>query len=195
MTSIFEFFTSLGDKLKGESLQNPDFVDYYRDYFQATNVCSSIFFVGLVVSLLTALVFYFVICNKSYALAKRTTWLAILVLIFFGITSYSVINIVGDDSDDPANATCLFEKSYKTEEIKLDITDDEDTRSEIQQTAIDYREQFKSTSLFFIMDESLPLEMGLVNGAFAGLFFLIFSLVIVHTPLKKFTINGAGIPF
>lgn len=196
LTSFFSIFTSLGDKLNGENLVNPDFADYYVAYFQETSICSSIFWTGLITALVVALLFYYVVCNKFYVLAKRYVWCVILVLVF-GITFATTLSsVVGHDNDDPAQSTGLFFNAHQKEAELLDGTDDEDARREIIDTANAYRAQFKCSDDSILMDEFLPFEMSIVNGIASAILFLVFSLIITHVDfLKRYTIHGAGIPF
>lgn len=196
LTSFFSFFTSLGDKLNGVDLENPDFVDYYVAYFQETSICSSVLWAGLFIALVIAVLFYYVICNKFYVLAKRYIW-CIIMLLVCGITFATTLSsIVGNDNEDIEQSTCLFFNAHQKEAEFLDGTDDEDARREIIETAEDYRAQFKSSDDSIFMEESLPIEMSVVNGIAASILFLFFSLIITHVNfLKRYTIHGAGIPF
>lgn len=196
LTSFFSFFTSLGDKLNGENLVNPDFADYYVAYFQETSICSSIFWTGLLTALVVALFFYYIVCNKFYILAKRYVWCVVMLLVF-GITFATTLSsIVGTDNDDTEQSTGLFLSAHQKEATFLDGTDDEDARKEIMDTAYDYRAQFKCSDDNLLMDETLPYEISTVNGIAAAILFLVFSLIITHVDfLKRYTIHGSGIPF
>ncbi len=191
---LFDFFTSIGEKV---SSGNPDIEgssDFYFDYFKETSVCSSIFLIGLVVAVVAAVVFYYVICNKVQPLAKRYVWCIMLVLVGGLTFVLSVSSIVGEDNDDPELSTGVFYTAHNVTETRLlDGTDDEEARDEIVSAAEDYRAQFKTSDDSI---ESLPYEMGGVNGLISAVWFFIFSLLITKVAcLRKHTIHGAGIPF
>ncbi len=191
---LFDFFTSIGEKV---SSGNPDIEgssDFYFDYFQETPICSTLFWMGLIVAFVAAVVFYYVICNKVYALANRYVWCVVLVLVGGLTFVLSVSSIVGEDNDDPELSTGVFYTAHNvTEPRLLDGTDDEEAREEIVSAAEDYRAQFKTSDDSI---ESLPYEMGGVNGLISAVWFFIFSLLITKVAcLRKHTIHGAGIPF
>jgi hypothetical protein len=194
---IFKLFTSLGGKIgSGDGLENPDFLDYYVAYFQDSAICSSIFYVGLVVALVSAIVFYYIICNKFYSLAKRYVWCVFLVIVG-GITfALSYSNIVGLDNDEPEKSTGVFKSAYDKETELLGGTDDEEARDEIMTIASDYRAQFKCADDSIFTEESLPVEMSVTNGVISAILFFLFSFLITHVgALRKLTTHGSGIPF
>lgn len=164
---FFSLFTSLGDRLKGTDLENPDFVDYYIDYFQETSICSNLGWIAILVALVASVLFYYVICNYVFALAKRSVWYIVLLIV--GGTTYalSISNIVGEDNDDPEQATGIFYTSHNvTEPRLLDGTADEEAREEIMDTASSFREQFKSSENSAFMDETLPFELSYYSNAY-----------------------------
>lgn len=201
MANFFNIFfsrvTSLGDKLNGMDLENPDYVDYYVDYFQETSICSTIGWMGILIALGVALLFYYVICNKVYVLAKRYVWFILLALVFIVTFSLSVSTIIGQDNDNPDQSSGVFYTSHNVTETRLlNGTEDEDARDEILETANSYREQFKSSENSAFMSESLPFEMGIANGIASAVLFIVFSFLITRVPvLRSLTIHGTGIPF
>lgn len=182
-TDFFSFLTSLSDKLSTGG-ENENFVDFYNDYFASTSVCGNILLYALIISLVFAVVYYFVVCNNSFALAKRFVWAGVLALVFICTFFVSQGCIIGRDNEDAESSTGIYYSAYQTETAKLDNTDDPDERAEIQETAQTFRDAFNSG------DESLPVEMSIVNGIYAMLLFFVFSLVF-----KKHTNHGAAIPF
>lgn len=194
--SIFDLFTSIGEKAASGNTDIDGSSDFYFDYFQETSICSSLFWMGSIVALIAAVVFYYVICNKVHALANRLVWCIILVLVG-GITFVlSTSTIVGEDNDDPEQSTGVFYTAHNITETRLlDGTDDEEARDEIVSIAEDYRAQFKTSDDSMLMEESLPYEMSCVNSGISVILFLIFSLLVTHVGfLRKYTIHGAGIP-
>ena len=79
MEKLYSWCTSLVEKLESS--------DYVEDYFVETSVCINVFIVGFISALLIAVIYYFIICNKSFALAKRYFW-AITVFVTFLTFSY-----------------------------------------------------------------------------------------------------------
>lgn len=189
IADLFRWCTSLGSKTLGEG-DYADFVDYYRDYFDGTPVCSTIFWTGLAIAGVIALLFYFGICNFVFKLAKRWVWFCALALVFVITFFVTIPQIVGHDADNPDDATGIFFSAYQTEDDKIQDADDE-AREEIKMLTQQYCEQFQ-----MLDDESetmrdyLPVEMALANSVYALLFFFILSLVF-----KRFTTHGTAIPF
>lgn len=180
MEKLYSWCTSLAEKL-----ESGDYVEYFHDYFVETSVCTNVFIVGLASALMIAIIYYSIICNKSFALAKRYFW-AITVLITFLtslVISYSVI--VGVDSGDPEECTGIFHSSYKTQERLVDFASGNDeVIIEIINTADNYRESLRSG------EELLPMEIALVNAFYSILLYLLFSLLF-----KKHTTHGKAIPW
>lgn len=188
-TEIYSWFTSLGGKLL-EGGENPEFVDYYTRYFDETPICSVVFWTGLGIALVVALLYYFGVCNYVFKLAKRWVWLCVLALVFIVTFFTTMPIIVGHDADDPEESTGIFYTAHQTEQDKWDATEDTQARDEISDVAISFREQFMAKEDSIVMEETLPYEMSLVNGIFAMIFFFVFSIIF-----KRFTRDGAAVPF
>lgn len=180
MEKLYSWCTSLVEKL-----ESSDYVEYFQDYFVETSVCTNVFIVGLISALVIAVIYYFIICNKSFALAKRYFW-AITVFVTFLtslIISYSVV--VGSDSGDPEESTGIFYSSYKTQERLVEFASGNDEVTiEINNAADNYRESLRSG------EELLPMEIALVNAFYSILLYLLFSLLF-----KKHTTHGKAIPW
>lgn len=180
MEKLYSWCTSLVEKL-----ESSDYVEYFQDYFVETSVCTNVFIVGLISALVIAVIYYFIICNKSFALAKRYFW-AITVFVTFLtslIISYSVV--MGSDSGDPEESTGIFYSSYKTQERLVEFASGNDEVTiEINNAADNYRESLRSG------EELLPMEIALVNAFYSILFYLLFSLLF-----KKHTTHGKAIPW
>ena len=188
-TNFYSWCTSLGDKLLNGG-ENEEFIDYYTGYFAHTSVCSTIFWTGMGIAAVIASLYYFGVCNLVFRLAKRWVWLCVLALVFV-ITFFTTIpQIVGHDADNPENSTGVFLVAYSIESDKLDGTDDDNMREELQQTAADFREQFLAKENSVMMRESLPLEMALANAVYAIVLFVILSFLF-----KRHTTHGAAVPF
>lgn len=189
-TDFYSWCTSLGEKLLNGGEENKEFVDYYTGYFADTSVCSTIFWTGMGIAAAIAALYYFGICNFVFKLAKRWVWLCVLALVF-AITLFTTISqIVGHDADNPEEATGIFFVAYNIESDKLDGTDDDSMREELQQTASDFREQFLAKEDSVMMRESLPLEMALANAVYAIWLFIVLSFLF-----KRYTTHGAAVPF
>lgn len=180
MEKLYSWCTSLVEKL-----ESSDYVEYFQDYFVETSVCTNVFIVGFISALVIAVIYYFIICNKSFALAKRYFW-AITVFVTFLtslIISYSVV--MGSDSGDPEESTGIFYSSYKTQERLVEFASGNDEVTiEINNAADNYRVALSSG------DELLPMEIALVNAFYSILFYLSFSLLF-----KKYTTHGKAIPW
>jgi len=180
MEKLYSWCTSLVEKL-----ESSDYVEYFQDYFVETSVCTNVFIVGLISALVIAVIYYFIICNKSFTLAKRYFW-AITVFVTFLtslIISYSVV--VGSDSGDPEESTGIFYSSYKTQERLVEFASGNDEVTiEINNAADNYRESLRSG------EELLPMEIALVNAFYSILLYLLFSLLF-----KKHTTHGKAIPW
>lgn len=180
MEKLYSWCTSLVEKL-----ESSDYVEYFQDYFVETSVCTNVFIVGLISALVIAVIYYFIICNKSFALAKRYFW-AITVFVTFLtslIISYSVV--MGSDSGDPEESTGIFYSSYKTQERLVEFASGNDEVTiEINNAADNYRESLRSG------EELLPMEIALVNAFYSILLYLLFSLLF-----KKHTTHGKAIPW
>ena len=180
MEKFYSWCTSLVEKL-----ESSDYVEYFQDYFVETSVCTNVFIVGFISALVIAVIYYFIICNKSFVLAKRYFW-AITVFVTFLtslIISYSVV--MGSDSGDPEESTGIFYSSYKTQERLVEFASGNDEVTiEINNAADNYRESLRSG------EELLPMEIALVNAFYSILFYLLFSLLF-----KKHTTHGKAIPW
>lgn len=187
-TDFYSWCTSLGDKLLNGGV-NEDYVDYYTAYFVDTSVCSTIFWTGMGIAAVFAILFYFGVCNFSFRLAKRRVWLCVLALLYATTVFTTIPLIVGHDADDSDNSTGIFAVSYDVESNKLYGTEGT-MRDELSLTASDFREQFHAKEDGGTMIESLPLEMALVNAFYAILCFFILSILF-----KRYTTHGAAIPF
>lgn len=180
MEKLYSWCTSLFEKL-----ESSDYVEYFQDYFVETSVCTNVFIVGFISALVIAAIYYFIICNKSFALAKRYFW-AITVFVTFLtslIISFSVV--MGSDRGDPEESTGIFYSSYKTQERLVDFASGNDEVTiEINNAADNYRESLRSG------EELLPMEIALVNAFYSILFYLLFSLLF-----KKHTTHGKAIPW
>lgn len=189
-TDFYSWCTSLGEKLLSGG-KNEEFVDYYTGYFTETPVCSTIFWTGMGIATIIAVFYYFGVCNFVFRLAKRWVWLCVLALVFV-ITLFTTIpQIIGHDANDPENSTGIFFVANEIESEKLDNTEDDSMREELQKIGNGFREQFvaKDGSFFMIMDENLPMEMGIVNAIYASLMFILLSFVF-----KRYTTHGTAVP-
>jgi len=179
MEKLYSWCTSLAEKL-----ESSNYVEYFQNYFVETSVCTNVFIVGLVSALVIAVIYYFIICNKFFSLAKRYFWAITVVVTFLTslLVSYSVI--MGVDSGDPEECTGIFYSSYKTQERLVDFTSGNDEVTiEINNAADNFRESLRSG------EELLPMEIAIVNAFYSILFYLLFSLLF-----KKHTTHGKAIP-
>lgn len=180
MEKLYSWCTSLADKL-----ESSDYVEYFQDYFVETSVCTNVFIIGLISALVIAVVYYFIICNKSFALSKRYFWVITVFVTFLTSLIVSYNFIMGSDSGDPDESTGIFYSSYKTQERLVDFASGNDKVTiEINNVADNYRESLRSG------EEVLPMEIALTNAFYSILLYLLFSLLF-----KKHTIHGKAIPW
>lgn len=180
MENLYSWCTSLGEKL-----ESSEYVEYFQDYFRETSVCTNVFIVGIVSALIIAIIYYFIICNRFYALAKRYFWAITVFITFLTSTVISFSVIMGVDSSDPEECTGIFGSSYDTQERLIDFASGNDQEIiEIDNTADNYRETLRSG------EELLPMEIALVNAFYSIVFYLLFSLLF-----KNHTIHGKAIPW
>lgn len=182
MENLYSWCTSLGEKLGSSEYE---YWNYVQDYFVETSVCFNVFIIGAISALVIAVIYYFFICNKSFALAKRYFW-AITVFVTFLtslIISFSVV--MGTDNGDPEESTGIFASSYLTQEkLVVGTNGNEEAITNINVVADNYRDALRSG------DELLPMEIALVNAFYSILFYLLFSLLF-----KKHTTHGKAIPW
>lgn len=182
MEKLYSWCTSLSEKLDSSEYE---YWNYVQDYFVETPVCFKVFIIGAISALLIAAFYYFIICNKSFALAKRYIW-AITVFVTFLtslVISYSVI--MGNDGGDSDESTGLYASSYLTqEELVESANGNEELITEYNEQAGTFRVELSSGGEF------LPMEIALVNAFYSILFYLLFSLLF-----KKHTKHGKAIPW
>lgn len=189
MKELFTWCTSLGGKLSGDGLDNPEFQRFYEDYFTDTSVCTTIFITGLIIAAVWAAAFYFGICNFAFRFAKRSFWFIALGLLLV-ITFFATLpQIVGHDGGDADSSSGIYKTSYITEGLQLEPIDDLDARDEISTNAREFRKQY-STEDSFLMRDKLPIEMSIVNAIYAMIIFFLVSIII-----KRFSTHGDAIPF
>lgn len=188
-SDIYSWCTSLGNCLTNGG-ENSEFTDYYTEYFNETSICSTILWCGLGIAAILAALFYFGVCNFVFNLSKRWVWLLVLVLTF-AIATFATMKIVcGYYAEDEEQSTGIFKTAYIVESNKLDETTDPDAREEITAIANDFRKQFVSENEDSESLSSLPLELGITNGVYAIVGFIILSIIA-----KRFTKHGSSIPF
>lgn len=195
-TSFFTWSTALGERLKNYD----EFLDYYKNYFQDTSVCGNVLLVALIISLLLALVYYLVCGNLFFSFGKRYVWLILLCICFFltmFITPYTILgNYDQAGLYSGNNNTRLFWSAKNTLENKLIDVEDDEGRNDIIFTADEYAGKFVPTGNktaaigMFLMKESIPLEMSLMNGIYSVLLFFLWSMCF-----KRYSTHCKSIPF
>ena len=180
MEKFYSWCTSLNEKFDDR------YSRYFEDYFRETSVCLNVFIVGLVSALTIAAIYYFIICNKSFALAKRYVWAMTVFITFLTSLIISGNVIIGKDGNgNPDDSTGIYYVSYNTEAYLLNQAGNNmEERQDISNTAEEYRESLRYGV------ESLPMEIALVNAFYSILFYLLFSLLF-----KKHTTHGKAIPW
>ncbi|MBR4564097.1 MAG: hypothetical protein IKO26_06580 [Paludibacteraceae bacterium] len=194
-TPLYKWCPALAERLQDQS---SDLHDYFQHYFIDSSVCSRVFLVALLTSLILAVVYYFMCCNISFAAARRYIW-AIVLCVCFAITLLITPCVIIGHYDnaglrDGQTHTFLFNDAKNILESKIGLADDEESVTEAIDNAEQYADLFRSEkpnalSMFFIQEHT-PLQMSLVNGLYSILLFFIFSIIF-----KRFTIHGKAIPF
>ena len=194
-TPLYKWCPASAERLQDQS---SDLHDYFQHYFIDSSVCSRVFLVALLTSLILAVVYYFVCCNVSFAAAKRYIW-GILLCVCFSVTLFiTPYVIIGHDDNaglrDGQTHTFLFKDAKNILESKIGLADDEESVSEAIDIAEQYADLFRSDKpnaiSMFSIQESTPLQMSLTNGVYSILLFFMFSIIF-----KRFTIHGKAIPF
>lgn len=161
------------------------FSQFYNHYFEESSVCLEVFGLGLGIALLVAVVFYFAICNKSYALAKRVTWIFALLItaaaVYFGSDYY----MVGHDGGDSTASSGVYLDSYTFQDANSELLgENDDELTEWNSLADDFRQAVTTG------DVTITQRIAVINMVYAIIFFIVLSIVF-----KRFTIHGRAIPF
>ena len=182
MEKLYSWCTSLSEKL---DISEYEYWNYVEDYFVNTPVCFNVFIIGAISALVIAVIYYFLICNKSFALAKRYFWAITVFVTFLTSLIISISVVKGTDGGDPEESTGLYASSYLTQEKLVNSTNgNEEAITEYNVQADNYRVALSSGI------ELLPMEIAIVNAFYSILFYLLFSLIF-----KKYTTHGKAIPW
>lgn len=178
MNKLFEWCTSLSERMSEGAYSN-----FYNDYF-STSVLSSVFFLGVGVAAIIALVYYLGICNFSFKLAKRWCWL--IVLLATGIVTLFVSNnvMVGTYDGDPEDSTGFFASIDSTREHLLALTTTEEEVNQVNLDSGSLRDAVLEGT------ETIFVEVSLMNALYAIVLFIIFSIIF-----KRFSTHGKAIPW
>lgn len=120
---LFSPFTNLDDLCS-----TGDYFEFLKNYFES-DVCWEIFGIGVGIAAVLAIVFYFIIGNKSYALSKRITWIAFLLITCLATFLSSEAYLVGHDGGDAETSTGIFADSYEFEADAVDAVNEAAERS------------------------------------------------------------------
>lgn len=181
MNKLFEWCTSLSDKMSPAT--NGAYANFYNDYF-STSILSTVFFCGIGIALIIALVYYILICNFSFKLTKRWSWLVGLLLTSIVCTFVTNNMMIGTYSDDPENYTGFYDSIDKTRERLEDLAATQDDKMQVRADAgalIDSVEEGNQT---------IFAEISLMNALYSVVFFVMFSIIF-----KRFSTHGKAIPW
>lgn len=178
MNKLFEWCTSLSEKMSDGAYAN-----FYNDYF-STSVLSTVFFWGIGIALIIALVYYLGVCNFSFKLAKRWSWLVVLLLT--GIVCLFVSNsvMIGTYDGDPEDSTGFFASIDSTREGLLALTTTEDEVNQVNLDSGSLRDSVLEGN------ETIFAEISLMNALYSIIFFVLFSILF-----KRFSTHGKAIPW
>ncbi|MBQ6771402.1 MAG: hypothetical protein IJP44_10570 [Bacteroidales bacterium] len=192
MYKLFTWCTSLSQKISDDN-GTEHLHDFYERYFTKTNVCSTIFFLGIAIAAVIALLYYFGICNHVFKLAKRWSWLCALVVVFGVTLSVTIPTIVGHyDKIDANKSTGIFGSANNTTDyLKEEVYKgaDDETMNMIDDVADIFRNQFLPKGETNVTRDNLPWKMGIANGCYAMVVFIGLSFAF-----KRHTKHGSSIP-
>lgn len=174
MNKLFEWCTSLLEKMSYGA-----YADFYNDYF-STPVLSTVFFWGIGIALIIALVYYLGVCNFSFKLAKRWSWLVVLLLtgIVCLFVSDSVMIGTYDDS------TGFFASIDSTRERLSLLATTEEEVNQVNLAAGSLLDSVREGN------ETVFAEISLMNALYSMIVFVMFSILF-----KRFSTHGKAIPW
>lgn len=176
-TSLYSWCTSLLEHFEGPNSE------YFNDYFRDTPVCIYVFLAGLLIALVTACLYYFVVCNCSYILAKRYVWVITVFITFFVSFWGSERILIGHDFGEN-DKTGFYSSIETTRESLCEFADANSTvTSEINEEASNLELALGNGEIGLIS------EIAVANAFYTLLFYFIFSLWF-----KRYTIHGKAIP-
>ncbi len=162
-----------------------EYSQFFKHYFEDTNTCLYIFLFGLGIAVCIALVYYLGICNKSFKMSNKLTW--VVALLVTGATTFflSKSYMVGKDGGEAETSSGIFLDSYTYEVEELEDIDDDndDQRAECVESANNFRQDV-STNEFNIFT-----QIAVINMTYSLLLFILLSFC-----LKGHTVHGKNIP-
>lgn len=178
-SSLFSWATDLE-----ELCSSDNYSQFFDHYFMQSDVCMWTFLIGAGIAAAVCGIFYFVICNKVYALSNRWVWLAALVISCVSVFFVSDIYMKGHDGGDSTASSGLYLDSYTLQdEYAEELQDNIDQLAEWNALADDFRQEL-STGEFNIIT-----NMALVNTVYAFVIFIMMSFCVKGT-----TVHGKKIP-
>lgn len=180
MNSLFNWATSLSEC----QTEGGDSTQYFINYFGDGNVCGRVLLTTLVIALIINALYYF-ICRNSFTFSKRRYWVIVAVITFFVALFMNQGKILGRYDDNPDKNTGFFLSIDQTEAEMVSLYEpDEELMYAQREIATVIREELRDGT------ESLPMEIALVSGFYALIFFFLFSLIN-----KRWSVHATAIPF
>lgn len=179
-TEFYKMCTSLGD-----ALTNPDYKLVYDAAIAKSSICATIFWIGALIALVFAALYYFGIGNFVFKLAKRSVWLVTLILTFVVTFFVTGPQIVGIDRGDGNHSTGLYKAAY--ENLRAKGSDSGDALKDKKKKQL---KNFKEKELKDGVFATVPMQMSLATGGVSVLFFVVFSF-----GFKRFSTHATAIPF
>lgn len=178
MNKLFEWCTSLSEKM-GEGA----YANFYNDYF-STSILTEVFLCGIGIALFIAIIFYLGLCNFSFKLAKRWSWLVVLLLT--GIVSVFVSNkvMVGRYDGDPEDSTGFYASIDTTRERLITLATSEEEINQVNLDSGSLRDSVREG------EETVFAEISLMNALYSVILFVLFSVLF-----KRFSTHGKAIPW
>lgn len=178
-SSLFLWATKLDDLCS-----TSEYSQFFDHYFMQTDVCMWTFIIGLGIAIVVCAIFYFGICNASYALSTRLTWAVALVIVGAATFFSSHFYINGHNGDGASTSSGWYHDSYVLQDTYAEeIEDDGDQLAEWNALSDEFRDEL-GTGAFDITN-----SISLVNTVYALLIFILMSFCVKGT-----TVHGKNIP-
>lgn len=179
MEKLYSWGTSLPEKIDSSV-----YAEFFKDYIFGSNICTTIFVTGLIIALVTTFLFYFVVCNKWFRLAKRWIWFVVGMITIVVCTAVNYHQIMGKMAEDGDQSSGIYAWSYTTQRNLLDNAGTNTAvTTQIEELAENYRTSLESG------EETLPEELARFNQLYTAFWFMLLSLLF-----KNHTIHGKAIP-
>lgn len=179
MEKLYSWGTSLPEKI-----DNSEYAEFFKDYIFGSHICTKIFVTGLIIALITTILFYFVVCNKWFRLAKRWIWLVVGLCTISICTAVNYHQIMGEMDENGGKSRGIYAWSEETQETLLKSAGTNTAViTQIVELSENYRASLQSG------EETLPWELARFNQLYTSIWFVLLSFLF-----KNHTIHGKAVP-